>query len=243
MQRSQIFIRKDTNTPFHIEVDPTWVDRMKDTTKEFTDDCEITHGYEGDNIYRLTFNLPGYDEYAKMTDCLYDKGQVKEVFKDAMRHTKVNGIAFAMPSWRMDKTNENGIYVKEWYTNKKTTPEGKFLEEVKETLPDRMYALKTYMKLNDCIMNCAIYDYTHSIKHSYFLYLKRDMQTERDIDDIRINASKNYAYKKIHNATNGIEYVIGKNETSTFETHDFGDIPAGVFPEDFTKIVIPIRYK
>lgn len=242
MQRSQIFIRPNSNVPFHIEVDPTWVDRMKDTTKEFTDDCEITYGYEGDNVFRYTFHLPGYTEYAKMTDCLYDKGQVKEVFKDAMRHTKNNGIAFAMPSWYMNKTNDNGVYFKEWYTNKKTNSEGKFLEELKTTLEDRVFALKTYMSLKDCIMNCAIYDYTHSIKHSYFLYLKRDNETERDIDIIRTNASKNFAFKKIHNAQNGIEYVIGHHNTKCFDNHDFGDIPAGVFAEDFTKLQIPIRY-
>jgi len=243
MQRSQIFIRQDTNTPFHNEVDPTWLDRFKDTAKEFTNDCEITWGYEGDSVLRYTVYLPGYDEYAKMTDCLYDKGQIKEVFKDAMRHTKTNGIAFAMPSWWLNKTNEDGIYVKEWYTNKKTTPEGKFLEEVKSTLEDRMYALKTYMSLKDCIMNCAIYDYTHSIKHSYFLYLKRDSETEKDIDPIRQNASKNFAFKKTHNAENGIQYKIGKTNTTCFYMHDFGDIPGDVFPADLTSLTIPIRYK
>lgn len=243
MQRSQIFIRPNANVPFHNEKDTTWLDRMKDATKEFTNDCEITWGYEGDNILRYTFYLPGYEEYAKMTDCLYDKGQVKEVFKDAMRHTKTNGIAFAMPSWWLSKTNDNGIYVKEWYTNKKTNPAGKFLEEVKETLPDRMFALKTYMGLKDCIMNCAIYDYTHTIKHSYFLYLKRDSETEKDIDVIRQNASKNFAFKKTHNAENGIQYAIGLTNTSCFDTHDFGDIPSGVFDENFTNLVIPIRYK
>lgn len=243
MQRSQIFIRKDPNIPFHVEVDPTWVDRMKDTTKEFTDECEITYGFEGDHVFRFTFNLPGYTEYAKMTDCLYDKGQVKEVFKDAMRHTKNNGIAFAMPSWWMNKTTENGVYVKEWYTNKKTFPEGKFLEEVKETLPDRMFALKTYMSFKDCIMNCAIYDYTHTIKHSYFLYLKRDSETEKDIDVIRQNASKNFAFKKTHNAENGIEYQIGLTNTTCFDNHDFGDINPSVFPAGFTDLTIPIRYK
>jgi hypothetical protein len=243
MQRSQIFIRPNANVPFHNEIDPTWLDRLKDTTKEFTDDCEITWGYEGDNILRYTFYIPGLDEYQRMTDCLYDKGQLKEVFKDAMRHSKPNGIAFAMPSWWLNKVNENGTYVKEWYTNKKTRPEGKFLEEVKDTLPDRMFALKTYMSLKDCIMNCAVYDYTHTIKHSYFLYLKRDNETERDIDIIRQNASKNYQYKKLHNAENGIEYVIGRNDTTCFENHDFGDITEGTFSPDFTNLIIPIRYK
>lgn len=243
MQRSQIFIRPNSNVPFHNEVDATWLDRLKDTTKEFTDDCEITWGYEGDNILRYTFYLPEYDNYARMTNCLYDKGQVKEVFKDAMRHTKNNGIAFAMPSWWLTKTNDNGVYIKEWYINKKTYPEGKFLEEVKTTLEDRMYALKTYMSLKDCIMNCAIYDYTHSIKHSYFLYLKRDNETERDIDPIRQNASKNFSYKKQHNLENGIQYKIGLTPTTCFEHHDFGDIPDGVFESEFVSLQIPIRYK
>ena len=92
-------------------------------------------------------------------------------------------------------------------------------------------------------MNCAIYDYTHSIKHSYFLYLKRDAETEKDIDVIRQNASKNFAFKKAHNAENGIQYVIGLTNTSCFENHDFGDIPAGVFDSGFTDLTIPIRYK
>jgi hypothetical protein len=243
MQRSQIFIRPNNNIPFHVEVDKTWIDRIKDTTSEFTDDCEITYGYEGDNIFRLTFYLPGIDEYKKMTDCLYDTGQVKEVFKDAMRHTKTNGIAFAMPSWWLNKTNDSRIYVKEWYTNKKTFPSGKFLEEIKSTLNDRLYALKTYMSIQDCIMNCALYDYTHTIKHSYFLYTKRDEETEKEIDVIRENASKNFAFKKAHNHENGIEYHIGKNYTKTFENHDFKDIPSGVFPINFMNLTIPILYK
>lgn len=243
MQRSQIFIRQNSNVPFHNEIDKTWVDRLKDSTKEFTDDCEITWSYEGDNILRYTFYLKDYIDYARMTDCLYDKGQVKEVFKDAMRHTKNNNIAFAMPSWWMNKINDNGIYVKEWYINKKTTTDGKFLEELKTTLDDRLYALKTYMSLKDCIMNCAIYDYTHSIKHSYFLYLKRDDETEHDIDPIRQNASKNFAYKKQHNQENNIIYKIGLTKTSCFETHDFNDIPNGTFDENFVNLQIPIRYK
>jgi hypothetical protein len=240
MQRSQIFIRPNANVPFHNEVDPTWLDRIKDTTKEFSDNCEVTWGYHGDNILRYTFHLPGYDDYVKMTDCLYDKGQVKEVFKDAMRHTKTNGIAFAMPSWWTNKTTENGVYVKEWYTNKKTRPDSKFLEESRSTLEHRLYALKTYMGLKDCIMNCALYDYTHTIKHSYFLYLKRDQETEKDIDVIRQNASQNFAFKKLHNAENGVDYHIGRNNTTCFSDHDFGDIPEGVFDKAFTDLTIPL---
>ena len=41
-------------------------------------------GYEGDNILRYTFYIPGLDEYKRMTDCLYDKGQLKEVFNDTI---------------------------------------------------------------------------------------------------------------------------------------------------------------
>ena len=241
MKRSQIFIRPNPNIPFHNEIDPTWFDRVKDTTKEFADDCEVTFGYHGDNILYYTFWLPGHTEYAKMSDCLYDKGQLKEVFKDAMRHTKTNGIAFAMPSIWMNKVNENGSYVKEWYTNKKTRADSKFLEELKSTLPARMYALKTYMGLKDCILNCAIYNYTHTIKHSYFLYLKRDQETELEIDDIRQNASENFGFKKIHNQENGIEYVIGRSNTTCFDNHDFSDIPAGIFDDAFLKLQIPIR--
>jgi hypothetical protein len=226
--------------PFHVDVDPTWFDRIKDTTKEFSDNCEVTEGYYSDNIYYCTFWLPDFEDYARMTDCLYDKGQVKEVFKDAMRHSKPNGIAFAMPSVWMNKRTENGVYVKEWYTNKKTRPDSKFFEEIKETLPDRMYALKGLMKLEDCVMNCAIYDYTHTVKHSYFLYLKRDAETERGIEEIRQNASSNFAYKKSFNVEQGVEFVTQRTTTDNLEFHDFLDIPAGIFDPAFNNLKIPI---
>jgi len=240
IKRTQIFIRPNTDTPFHIDIDPTWVDRMQATTKEFSDNCEVTSGYYGDNVFYCSFWLPEYEDYSRMTDCLYDKGQVKEVFKDAMRHSKPNGIAFAMPSVWMNKRTQDGVYVKEWYTNKKTRPNSKFLEEIKETLPARQYALKGYMKLNDCVLNCAIYDWTHSIKHSYFLYTKRDESTEREIDDIRQNASENFTHKKIHNQENGIDYIIGRDITDCLEFHDFSHIPEGIFPPGFTDLKIPI---
>ena len=130
IKRTQIYIRPNPNVPFHVDVDPTWIDRIKDTTKEFSDNCEVTEGYYSDNVYYCTFWLPDFEDYSRMTDCLYDKGQVKEVFKDAMRHSKPNGIAFAMPSVWMNKRTENGDYVKEWYTNKKTRPDSKFFEEI-----------------------------------------------------------------------------------------------------------------
>lgn len=243
MQRSQIFIRKTTDTPFHVEIDNTWIDRVKDTTKEFSNNCEVVHGYVNDYIFRITYHLSDIVDYIKMSDCLYDKGELKEVFKEAMKHTKTNNIAFAMPSWWTNKTNKNGMYIKEWYYNKKLDSKSKFLEELKETLPDRMYALKNYMSLNDCIMNCAIYDYDHTTKHSYFLYTKRDYETEKEIDNIRKNASKNFQYKKDHNKENNIDYFIGRNNTNTFEFHDFNHIPKGVFDDDFTKLNIPILYK
>ncbi len=89
-------------------------------------------------------------------------------------------------------------------------------------------------------MNCAVYDWTHSIKHSYFLYTKRDEETEREIDVIRQNASENFAYKKIHNQENGVEYVIGRDLTDCLEFHDFSHIPEGTFPPGFTDLKIPI---
>jgi hypothetical protein len=240
IKRTQIYIRPNTDTPFHVDVDPTWLDKMKATTKEFSDDCKVTSGYYGDNIFYCSFWLPSYEDYVRMTDCLYDKGQIKEVFKDAMRHSKPNRIALAMPSVWMDKRSVDGNYIKEWYTNKKSRPDSKFLEEVKETLPARQYALKGYMGVTDCVLNSTIYDHTHSIKHSYFLYTKRDESTEREIDDIRKNASENFAFKKIHNQENGIEYVIGKDPTTCIEYHDFSNVPDGIFPPGFTDLKIPI---
>jgi hypothetical protein len=162
------------------------------------------------------------------------------VFKDAMRHSKPNNIALAMPSVWMHKRSSDGTYIKEWYTNKKTRPDSKLLEEVKETLPARQYALKGYMGVTDCVLNSTIYDYTHSIKHSYFIYTKQDQDTKLEIDDIRKNASENFAFKKIHNQENGIEYVLGKDPTTCIEYHDFSNVPEGVFPPGFTDLQIPI---
>jgi hypothetical protein len=240
MKRSQIFIRPGTSVPFHTQVDTTWIDRIKETTGEFTDDCLVEMDYVGDRFLRVHYWLPELEDYLRMTDCLYAKGQIKEVFKDAMRHSKNNRIAFAMPSWHMNKRNENGIYVKEWYTNKKTRPDSKFLEEVKDTLEDRMYAFKGYMSLEDCIMNCAVYDYDHSVKHSYFLFLKRDEETEKAIDDFRTNASKNYAYKRHFNREQGVEAMINRCETSNLQYHDFHDIPPGIFTPEFNSLNIPL---
>lgn len=240
MKRTQIYIRPDASVPFHTDVDTTWFDRIKETTKEFSDDCLVEMDTIGDRYLRVHFWLPELADYLRMTDCLYVKGQVKEVFKDAMKHTKNNKIAFAMPSWHMNKRNANGIYVKEWYTNKKTRPDSKFLEEVKDTLEDRMYAFKGYMSLPDCIMNNAVYDYEHRIKHAYFLFLKRDEETERQIDDFRQNASKNYAYKRHFNQEQGVEAMIRQTTTTNLEYHDFHDIPPGIFDPEFNALKIPL---
>lgn len=240
MKRTQIYIRPDASVPFHTEVDTSWFDRIKETTKEFSDDCLVEMDTVGDRYLRVHFWLPELADYLRMTDCLYVKGQVKEVFKDAMRHTKKNRIAFSMPSWHMNKRNENNIYVKEWYINKKTRPGTKFLEEVKDTLEDRMYAFKAYMSLEDCIMNNAVYDYDHSIKHAYFLFLKRDNETERGIDVIRKNASKNYMYKRHFNEQQGIKYQIGMCETTNLQCHDFHDIEPGIFDPEFNALNIPL---
>jgi hypothetical protein len=240
MKRSQVYIRPSTDIPFHTELDPTWIDRIRESTKEFSDDCQVDMEYIGNKFLKVNFWLPQLEDYLRMTDSLYVKGEVKEAFKDAMKHTKSNRIAFAMSSWHLDKRNESGLYVKEWYTNKKTRPESKFLEEVKETLDDRMYAFRGYMSLPDCIMNSAIYDYDHKTKHSYFLYLKRDQETELQIDDIRKNASSNYAYKRKFNQHHGVEAIISKNVTTVLEYHDFHDIPAGIFDSKFNSLNIPI---
>jgi hypothetical protein len=240
MKRSQIFIRPDTSVPFHTQVDTEWFDRIKETTKEFTDDCQVEMEYVGDRFLRVHFWLPELEDYLRMTDCLYVRGQVKEVFKDAMRHTKKNRIAFAMPSWHMNKRTEDGVYIKEWYTNKKTRPDTKFIEEVKDTIEDRMYAFKGYMSLDDCVMNCGVYDYDHNIKHGYFLFLRRDHVTERGIDVIRKNASKNYMYKRHFNDQQGIEYEIGMCPTTNLQYHDFHDIPPGIFTPEFNALNIPL---
>lgn len=240
MKRSQVYIRPNKNIPFHTELDSSWIDKVKNTTKEFSDNCEVDIEYIDDNYLRVNFWLPEYEDYVRMTDCLYDKGQLKEVFKDAMRYSKPAGIAFAMPSWWLNKKTESGIYIKEWYVNKKTRPDSKFLEEDKNTLKHRLDALKMYMKLDDCVMNCALYDYTHSIKHSYFLFTKRDSETENQINSIRQSASMNYLYKKEYNREQEIEYMIRSVKTSTLEIHDFHDVPSGYFTSEFQSLQIPI---
>lgn len=240
MKRSMVFIRPDTKTLFHTDVDSTWLDRVRETTAEFSDDCVVDMERIGDQYLRVNFWLPKLEDYLRMTDCLYVKGRLKEVFKDAMRHSKPARIAFAMPSWHLKKRNESGIYIKEWYTNKKTRPDSKLFEEVKETLKDRMYAFKGYMSLTECIMNSSLYDHDHNIKHSYFLYLWRDSETERKIDDFRKNASGNYAFKRQFNLEQGVEAIISRNTTTVLEYHDFHDIPEGIFDPQFNKLNIPI---
>jgi hypothetical protein len=240
MKRSQVYIRPNTSVPFHTEADTTWLDRMKETTKEFSDDCHVDMKYIGDRYLQVNFWLPELEDYLRMTDCLYVKGQIKEVFKDAMRHSKPNRIAFAMPSWYMNKRTADGVYVKEWYTNKKTREDSKFLEEVKETLEDRMTAFKGYMSLKDCVMNCAVYDYDHRIKHSYFLYTKRDEETEREIDVLRQTASMNYKYKREFNEQQGVEAMIRIGSTTVLDYHDFHDIPSGIFDPEFNSLQIPL---
>jgi hypothetical protein len=240
MKRSMIFIRPSKDVPFHVDVDPTWIDRMKEATKEFTEDCMMTHGTYNDDVFYCSFWLREFEDYSRMTDCLYDKGQIKEVFKDSMRYTKKNGMAFAMPSVWMNKRTIDGKYVNNWYTNKKTRPDGKFLEELKETFSARHYALKGYMELEDCVMNCAFYDWTHNTKHSYFLFTKRDDDTEKSIDHIRKNASENYEFKKKHNFENGVEYIIQRDVCENLEFHDFSPIPEGVFTDGIKQLKIPI---
>lgn len=240
MKRSQVFIRPHAGIPFHTQVDTNWLPRMIESTREWSNDCLVDMEYIGDLYCRVNFWLPTYDDYVRMTDCLYDRGETKEVFKDAMRYSKSAGIAFAMPSWWINKRTDSGIYIKEWYVNKKTRPNSKFFEENKNTLEHRLCALKLYMNLKNCVMNCAIYDFTHTVKHSYFLFTKRDSETERQIDIIRQNASMNYKYKKDYNHEQGIEYMIRTIPTTILNYHDFHDVPTGYFSQEFQQLDIPI---
>lgn len=240
MKRSQVFIRPNLGVKFHTEIDETWFDRIKNTTKEFSDDCQVDMEYIGDQYLRVNFWLPDFEDYVRMTDCLYDKGQLKDVFKDAMRYSKNNHIGFAMPSWWLNKRTESGTYFKEWYTNKKTRTDSKFLEEIKNTLTDRITALKMYMQLEDCIMNSAVYDYTHTVKHSYFLYVKRDYETENKIDIIKSTCPMNYAYKRLFNEEQGVEFTWKQVYTNQLNVHDFHDIPDGIFSPEFKNLNIPI---
>jgi hypothetical protein len=240
MKRSQIYIRQNTNIPFHTEVDKTWIDRIKETTKEFSDDCKVTMEYIDDIYLRVNFWLPEEDDYHRMSNCLYARGQLKEVFKDAMRYTKLNGIAFAMPSWHLHKRSNTGIYHKVWYTNKKMSSDAKFFEESRDTLDARMRVLKAYMSLEDCVMNCAVYDYSHTVKHSYFLFTKRDEETERELGVIRKDAWENYEHKQKYNENNNIDAIVQKNITTNLHFHDFKDIPNDIFNTEFNQLEIPI---
>jgi hypothetical protein len=47
-------------------------------------------------------------------------------------------------------------------------------------------------------------------------------------------------HKKIHNQENGVEYIIGRDNTDCLEFHDFSHIPDGIFPPGFTDLKIPI---
>lgn len=240
MKRSMVFIKSDLSIPFHTEVDVDWIKKAQDSTGEFSDNCKVTSEVIGDKYLKVDFWLPELQDYITMTDCLYVKGTLKEVFKDAMRWAKPNRMAFAMSSWHLNKRNITGEYIKEWYTNKKTRSDSKFFEESRDTLVDRMVAFKGYMSLDDCVMNCALYDHDHNVKHSYFLFTKRDDETERQIDSVRLAANTNYQFKKQYNTEQGVEYMIRTTTTHNLDYHDFHDIPPGIFDSDFNKLNIPI---
>lgn len=242
IQSAFIYVRKDESVPFHNEVDTHWTEKVVEATKLFNDRCLVTCDYPQKNILRYTWHLEVHDDYKTMVDNIYIKGSLKEVFKDSMRHTKNYNIAFSMNYRWLNKRNDNNKYYKEWYTNKKMQPDSKFIEEDKSTIQDRMIALKEYTGLTDIIMVSSTYNYEHTTKYAYFLYLKRDAETEKEIDVIRQSAPKNYQFKKNFNQENHISYEIGNNITDEFYFYDFSNITFGIFDDDFLRIKIPTYY-
>lgn len=242
IQTAFIYIRKDDTTPFHNEVDKNWTNKIIEATKKFNFNCIVTCDYPQKNILRYTWHLQAHTNYETMVDNIYINGSLKDVFKESMRHSKMNKIAFSMNYRWLNRRNENNKYFKEWYTNKKMRPDSKFIEEDKTTLEDRMLALKRYTGLNDIIMVSSTYNYEHTSKYAYFLYLKKDANTEKEIDYVRTNAPKNYEFKKKFNEKNYINFKIGTNITTEFDFYDFSEINDGIFDNEFLNLKIPAYY-
>lgn len=242
MRRSLVWIRSNADIPFHTEIDPTWFNRIKETTIEFSENCQVDLEYIDNKFLKINFWLPNYEDFFNMTNCFYEKGKIKPIFKEAMSYAKSNNIAFALSSRWINKTSSSNYYVKDWFCDKKITSDSKLLEEIKSTLRHRIYSVNAFLNLNNCVMTSTVYNYTHDVKHTYYLFLEKNQETIEEINKIKNDAFLAYhPWRQQHNLRHNIESIADSMSSELLPYHDFNGIPSDFFPDNnFLNLRIPI---
>jgi hypothetical protein len=156
-KRSFIFTRPNSGTEFY-SVTTNFIDQLRAVIPNH---INITSGYQDKDSEYVSFWFPEFEDYHWFTQNLYIKGELKQVFRNAMIYAKTNRLAFCLPSVNLQNIPANKI-TRWWYCNVKA-PE----EKLYDTTPAQKQALELlncFMSMPDSVHSVTIFDFDHNVK-------------------------------------------------------------------------------
>lgn len=163
IQRSFFYIRPvDRPTEFYHEVNPWYLDAMQQHVKAIDSRLDFSFEKINDTVHRFNLVHPDHEIFKLVTQNLYFEGNLKLEFKNCMRWTKQNQIAFALSAHQLGIVLPK-IYSYEQYYNIKTD-ETTFIDAT----PKQKKALKLYdmfVGKPEMIFTINFFDYKHNVKH------------------------------------------------------------------------------
>lgn len=164
-KRTFFYIRRDTSTPFfHEEYNTDYCEEVNYAVKQIDGCLSFVQGKVDEKIhyFSLIQTRADHELHKLVTHNLYCEGELKDLFKESMRYTKQQQIAFALGYSKPDQPQWQSYDVWDFYNVKPddtvfidATPKQKIAIKLLDATVDHSNFLY--------IIN--LFDYKHNVKH------------------------------------------------------------------------------
>jgi hypothetical protein len=240
IQRSFFYIRPESNDVlFYHEANNSYVDTMRKHCKQIDSQLEFEFEIVSDQIHRFNLIHPNHELFKTVTQNLYFDGALKQEFKNCMKWTKANQIAFALSAHKIGM-HIPVQYTQDHYYNIKTDAQT-FIDAT----PAQKRALHLYDFLvgkPEMLFTINFFDYKHNVKHVENRLVGVDHQWWKNFfaDSTKIY-SRFFQDKKRYNQQNNIAHFVEVVDVINHQAGVYKPVPVVEFlPNSLKNIELSI---
>jgi len=243
IDRKFYYIKPNTSSSFyHDQYNPDYVEEMNQLVKEIDNRLSFSHKKLTEKMDCFTLRQQDSDSdlFKRVTQNLYYEGELKQSFKDCMRFTKNNNIAFALAT---SKSGRGRIEMYDMFDDYAYKPD---TAKLIDATPHQKNALKVYdhwVTHPKFYFTINFFDYKHNLKYVQFRFVgmrKHDWETlEHQTHNLFPSFEQE---KKQYNAAQGIDYEMFFQRNITTDIDRFTTARVHKYlPAELQQITLPIQ--